>query len=93
MNNYYFTFGSDERFPYQNTYLVVKAPTKGDAVSAFRRKYPDRVDSQTINCSEIYTEAQWDASINPRFYRNGPAEIIEAEYVRETNDYLGEPEL
>ena len=40
MNKFYFTFGSDENYPYQNTYLIVVAFTLKKAIEVFQKKYP-----------------------------------------------------
>lgn len=58
MEIYYFTFGSSEQFPYQNTYVVVIATNYKDAITAFRKKYPD-ITENCLNCSDYYTEKQW----------------------------------
>ena len=59
MEKYYFTFGSWEKFPYQNTYLVVVASSYGDAVRGFREKHPD-VNPDCMNCSDCYNAKQWE---------------------------------
>lgn len=76
MERFYFTFGSDQGFPYQNTYLIVLAETKSDAVRKFRAKYPDR-HKNTINCAFVYSQEQWEGSFNQKYYPEEPAEIIE----------------
>lgn len=55
---FYFTFGSWERFPFQNTYLIVCAANKQDAKAAFRAKYPD-VNEGIYNYSDMYSETEW----------------------------------
>ena len=55
---FYFTFGSNEAFPYQNGYLVVYAGCRSDAIKAFRQKYPDR-EPDCINCAFIYSKDEW----------------------------------
>lgn len=37
MEKFYFTFGSWEKFPYKNTYLIVVASGYKDAVDGFRK--------------------------------------------------------
>ncbi len=75
MKKWYFTFGSDPGFPYQNTYLIVMADTKREAIEKFRAKFPDRHEN-TANCAFWYSEEQWHGSRNEAFY-DDPAEIIE----------------
>ena len=71
-NKFYFTFGSDSGFPYQNTYLIVIANTESEAIMKFRSKYPDR-SKNCVNCSFWYTEKQWESA---RMFSR-PVEIIE----------------
>ena len=74
MEKYYFTFGSWEKFPYQNTYLVVVASNYGDAVRGFREKYPD-VNPGCMNCSDCYSEKQW-YEVGYHYADRSPAEVI-----------------
>ena len=53
METYYFTFGSAEYFPFQNTYMVIIAASYRDAIACFRDKYPDRIPN-CLNCSDYY---------------------------------------
>lgn len=59
MEKYYFTFGSDEGFPFQNTYIVIIASSYRDAVNYFQSKYPNRA-SHCMNCSDCYNEKEWE---------------------------------
>ena len=72
---FYFTFGSDARFPYQNTYLIVIADCLEDAICKFRKKYPDR-HKNIVNCAFWYSQEQWEGSLNQKLYPHEPAEII-----------------
>lgn len=58
LHNYYFTFGSDPKFPFYKGYLIVKAESINVACDKFEKKYPGRLP-YTINCSAYYTEEQW----------------------------------
>jgi len=71
---FYFTFGSDPGFPYQNTFMIVMADTEKDAVEKFRAKYPDR-HKGIANCAFWYSEELWHRSRNEAEYGQ-PAEII-----------------
>lgn len=75
-NKFYFTFGSDCGFPHQNTYLIVIADCKGESMTKFRKKYPDR-HKDCLNCAFVYNEKQWEGSLNQKYYPEEPAEIIE----------------
>lgn len=73
--NFYFTFGSWEKFPYQNTYLVVRATNIHEAAQKYRNKYPD-ITPNVLNCSFVYDESRW-RDLNMQQHYNEPAEIIE----------------
>lgn len=74
MERYYFTFGSWEKFPYKNTYLIVVASSFDDAVAAFRKKYPD-VHENCLNCSSLYSEEKWER-VKDTYADQSPAEVI-----------------
>lgn len=76
LKKFYFTFGSNLGFPFPNSYLIVIATDKGTAIDKFRQKYPDR-HPNTFNCSFVYSEEEWEGSLNQRCYLNKPAEIIQ----------------
>lgn len=78
MQKFYFTFGSDEKFPYPNQYLVVQAPTYHKALCGFREKHPDRTEN-TLNCAFVYTQDEWD-QVSMQMKNSDPAEIIVADY-------------
>lgn len=56
--NYYFTFGSSESFPFQNSYLIVEAFDKQHAIEMFRKQFPDRTPG-VYNYAFDYTESSW----------------------------------
>lgn len=56
---FYFTFGSDDSFPYRNGYIVVFAEDLLQSFSIFREHYPD-IHQDCLNCSFYYTEEQWE---------------------------------
>jgi len=73
---YYFTFGSYEKFPYQNSYLVVYGTDIDDAIRKFRGIHPD-INPGTVNCSDWYRQEQWDKTISKHAWKDRkPAEII-----------------
>ena len=75
IRKYYFTFGSDERFPYQNGYLVIYAKDMSEAVRMFRDKYPDRNEG-IINCSFYYSQAAWDSSTKRYYKGETPKDVL-----------------
>ncbi len=63
MNKYFYTFGSDPKFPYQNGWVEIHADSWEDAHEKFRAKFPDR-HQNTLNCAFFYDEKRW-AEMNP----------------------------
>lgn len=70
LKNYYFTFGNNLQFPYQDEYLIVKADNPYQAINLFRACYPDRIEG-IMNCSFFRTEEEWQS------FEKEPVEIIE----------------
>ena len=71
---FYFTFGSDSRFPFPNAYIIILAEDEKGAIRKFREKYPDRNEG-TVNCAFWYTEEQWLETENKTSYTE-PAEVF-----------------
>lgn len=95
MENYYFTFGSDEKFPYQNTYIIVVSSNYNDAIEEFRKKYPDlNPEEKCLNCSDIYSEKEWSKE-SKKNHLNGPAEIIYTDgcFIQKSKEYEGYDDL
>lgn len=65
ISTYYFTFGSDSRYPFQGGWVQVEAESLNQAVKIFRQHFPDRMPN-VLNCADYYTSTQ--------FYRTGMAE-------------------
>ena len=77
INSFYFTFGSDEKFPYtRGQYLVVKAYDINDAAAKFRSKYPNPEDNTVLNCADYYTQQEWDKRVKGFYKNEEPQEII-----------------
>ena len=82
MNKYYFTFGSDERYPFQNGHLIVEANDINDAIKCFQKHYPNRPNSDTINCAFYYSEKQWSNVLKRGFHiGEKPKEILVANII------------
>lgn len=56
--NFYFTFGSSEGFPFQNSYVIVEAFDRQEAIEMFRKHFPDRTPG-IYNYAFDYTESSW----------------------------------
>ena len=63
MKNYYFTFGSDERFPFQHGCVQVVASNRSEAVNIFNAKYPPRDKQGLVNCAFIYDEEEFKEAV------------------------------
>ena len=59
MNKYYFTYGSDERFPFFGGWTVVYANSRREAIAIFRAANPDREGSGCYNAASCYTEEEF----------------------------------
>ena len=77
MNNYYFTFGSDEKYPYgRNDYVLVQAENLQQAIHLFQAVHPNRPDSIFVNCAFFYEEEQFN-EFREKYYKDVlPVEII-----------------
>ena len=64
MAKFYFTYGSDERFPYQRGWTEIEAPDMATACAAFRHFHPDSdPEAPCLNCAVIYTEAEFQNTV------------------------------
>lgn len=73
MNRYYITFGSDEAFPFPNSYIVVEAENERKANELFQKHYPNRPGSDCLNYAFMYTEREW---ANVRYYYPNPPSTV-----------------
>ena len=64
MPKFYFTYGSDKRYPFQDGWTEIEAPSYALACAIFREYHPDRdPDAPCLNCAEVYTEEQFGDTI------------------------------
>lgn len=81
MEKYFFTFGSDPRYPFgRNDYVMVEAENGKEACELFRSVHPDRPGSNCINRAFIYPEHEFN-TFRDRFYPWGPIQVIRKEGV------------
>lgn len=60
LNRFYFTFGTDIKFPFYTGWVEVIAEDRNGAIALFRKHFKDRrTDSPCVNCSFIYDETEW----------------------------------
>lgn len=69
MQPFYFTFGSWEKFPFQNGFLILYAENFRQAAVKFMELYPHPEGEDIVNCSDYYSQKQWD-NILTRCYQN-----------------------
>ena len=67
LNKYYFTFGTDKRYPYCGGWVEVYAISLYHAVTLFRNKYLDRTGAGVVNCADYYREELFP----DEFFKNG----------------------
>jgi len=58
MNEYYFTFGTSELFPFKKGYIIVVADNENRAIKIFNAHYLP-VHDDVVNCSFIYSEEEF----------------------------------
>lgn len=56
MKTYYFTFGTDEDFPFQGGWVEVVAPNIRAAARIFKAYFPNDNDPDILNCADYYSE-------------------------------------
>ena len=59
MKRFYFTFGTDERYPFKGGWIIVKAKNLSAAINAFRAYFPNREESGLLNCSDYYDQTNF----------------------------------
>ncbi len=77
MRKFYFTFGSDLKYPFGiNDYVLVEAEDCTQAAQLFQVLHPNRPNSHCINCAFIYPEKQFLPMIDEYYGGNPPIETI-----------------
>ena len=59
MKTFYFTFGSDHRFPFCRGWIEIHAENKAQACAVFRAYFPDKNEG-ILNCAFVYGQEEWD---------------------------------
>ena len=57
MLDFYFTYGSDEHFPFYGGWTKVTAPSINHAIDRFNRLHPN--PDGFLNCANYYTEEEF----------------------------------
>ena len=53
-DTFYFTFGTDELYPFQGGWVEITSPNKREAIRIFRKYFPNRKDSECYNAADCY---------------------------------------
>lgn len=61
IQNYYFTFGTSNLYPFKGGWTKIEAPSRNAAIAIFRAYHPDRTEG-VINCADIYDEARFHST-------------------------------
>lgn len=64
MPRFYFTYGTDERYPFQGGWTEIEAPDLHSACQMFRIYHPDKTEG-LLNCASFYSEEQFNSSDMP----------------------------
>ena len=59
LSNYYFTFGTDERYAYRGGWVQIEAESMNRAMEIFQQRFPGQTP-EMLNCAGYYTEAQFE---------------------------------
>lgn len=77
MKKHYFTFGSDERFPYgREDFVEVRADDLHAACALFRIALPNRPGSRCLNCADYYTEEEFNKFRSWAYGTKEPAVVL-----------------
>lgn len=77
MKKYFFTFGSDPRFPYgREDFVEVHAVDLPAACELFRSVFPNRPGSDCLNCADYYTDEEFDTFRSWAFGTKEPAVVL-----------------
>jgi len=68
MRSYYFTFGYGAGHPFNGGWIIVKSQNIEIAQRIYQLYFPDKSDSNELNCSMIYTENEFKRT---QMYKNG----------------------
>ena len=61
LNPYYYTFGTDPKYPHYRGWVEVYASSWEEAHEKFRIRFPDRPGHEgTINCAFFYDQKSWE---------------------------------
>lgn len=59
MEKFYFTYGTDHKYPFQGGWSLIYAPDLRSAQQIFKAIHPNREGSDSLNCADYYTEKEF----------------------------------
>lgn len=61
---YYYTFGTDTKFPYQKGWVEVRANNWDEAHNKFKKRFGEKAmrHENTLNCAFFYDESRFNPS-------------------------------
>lgn len=90
MQKFYFTYGSNEAFPFQGGWTEVEASDMNTACKVFQAFHPNRPGSICLNCADIYSEEEFAAT---KMLENGNFHKFCWERITVTYDNFFEKEI
>ena len=76
LSNFYFTYGTDEYYPFYGGWTKIAAPSKNIALDYFVAIHPN--NGNCLNCACYYTEDEFKRT---SMYENGNLGAREHEYI------------
>lgn len=77
MNNYYFTYGSDDNYPFHGGWTRITTDTIGRACAIFKAIHPCKTDG-LLNCAFYYKEDEFKST---DMYSDGNLGAYEHEHI------------
>ena len=77
LQNFYFTYGTDPRFPHlADEYVIIRAENELAARDKYLEIYPSRSGDKCLNCAFVYNQKEWDEEVR-HYYNGDPVAIYE----------------
>lgn len=77
MERLYFTFGTDPQFKHGiEDYVLVIGADLRDCIESFREQYPNRPNSNALNCADYYKAKEWEESVKKHYKGKDPVNTI-----------------
>lgn len=78
MSKWYFTFGSDEGYPFgREDYVLVCGKDLHDAMEKYKAVFPNRAGEDLLNCADFYSEYEWNSGVSEYYVGVEPVRVIE----------------